>query len=296
MNDHSSPADEGGANEAGAAIAAALARDIQNWRRQTAAARPAIDRYMTTEDFALTTGKECGTADPDIMSAAVENFVIIPAFGIIQNSDTSLLFRPALVTATFDPRVEAIIHAAALADYLGSLYGEEKPDDPEIKALWDIVHDDEYAPGKRTLIPEPSAGGFQIYAFAVLLVGHDRSTNEPGIISFLTSPPPGPGVLIHIPSSVIAGAPHMPMRIPGVSGPPGPRRPGPSGPARAARTVRASAPAGKAGGGLFRSLWFWVIAVLFLIGLAARIINGPTDRAKKDHGDKAKETSPGAKP
>ena len=269
-------------------ISAAVSGEILKWRQQVAAARSAIDRYMRSDEFALTTGKECGSADADTMSEAVEDFVIIPAFRVIRNSDPSLLFRPALVVGTFDPRIEVITHAAALADFLGGLYGAEEPDDPEVKALWDIVHDDHYAPKKRTLIPEPTSGGFQIYVFAVLLVGHDPGGEEAGIIGFLTSPPPGPAILIHIPAQVLAGRPHAPMNIPGVSQQNPPRRP--SSPRRPGQSVRPRTPVARSaqGGGIFRSVWFWVLAGLFLIGLIGRIINGPTGGRDKDRQNESK--------
>lgn len=259
-------------------ITAQIASEILAWRYRVQSARPAIDRYMCTEEFALTTAHECGTADADIMSAAVEDFVIIPCFGVIQNSDATLLLRPALVVGTFDPRVEAIMHAAALADYMGSLYGGDPPTDAEVKALWDIVHDDEYAPGKRHLIPEPTAGGFQIYVFSVLLVGKDPGGEEAGIIGFLTSPPPGPGVLIHIPARVLAGMRHEPLEIPGLKRTTGRRT-----------SSGESARRGRSGGGkgILHTLWFRILAGLFVVGILAGLLSGPRSGEKRQ--DKAGE-------
>jgi hypothetical protein len=262
-----------------------LADEVTAWQNRLPAIQPFVSRYMRTSDFAELTVLACSADSEDDMERAVENSIIIPAFTIIGNSDASLPVRPSLVAGTFDTRTEAIVQAGILANRMNELYGAPEPEEPEERALWEIVHDDDYVPMKRTRVPEPAADGFEIYVFSALLYRNNPGETDEVVTTFIVSPPPGPCALLHVPAMVMKGQPAPRLGITDYKQAAAPQAKRPATANRVRSSARRQKPAGSA---IWKSKWFWILAAFLLIGLLNRMVNGPTDKNRRDSsGEKA---------
>lgn len=184
-----------------------LVSALQAYRQRLEKAAPAIAEYTGSSTAVILTAVETKVRKDKAARSWLAKGVTFPAFPVIGSSDTSQPLRPSLVIGTFDPHPLAQMRAAEVAFKATMLYGELEADTEDDRKLQQIVADDTYVPQRRVRVPEPHAGGYELYFFNVLLRRDDpEAVNQGmGILALFSAPGPGPAPVLHLPSCLLNG-------------------------------------------------------------------------------------------
>ncbi len=179
---------------------------IRQWQGDLPGALPKVNAYLRTRHFLALCSEMLNVSTEPECRKALQGAVFIPAFPVIGNSSNEGVLRACLLLGTFDPREEAILLTALLADRMGALYHcGEKVEDPVDRALQKIVEDDAYVAGKRTLLPVAATEGFEVYAFNCLVYREAGEPENSVILTLHTAPGPGKKPVFQIPFAVMRG-------------------------------------------------------------------------------------------
>jgi hypothetical protein len=132
-----------------------------------------------------------------------ERLVPLIAHGIIIGPDR----KHALALGTFLPTSEySVDWLAKQAAWLGQVYAMPEPPG-EFRALWELLRDDSFRPYRRRRVPEPDAGGKELYLFDVEIDPSQAIDTPHRTILFAFVADPGEkGEIMQLPWSVTQGA------------------------------------------------------------------------------------------